>query len=149
MSLAERVKVKNAFPKPVPTPFWPEWDGKLYVRKLSAKASRETSQYAIAEDKAGTAQEPSTQFWHRILIACLCLEDRQPFILPEEEAEAPAFFDGVDWDAIRPVVNEALDFNGLSAKAAEQAEKNSETTLSGDSPSSSAAPSESSIPTSS
>lgn len=151
MSLAERFKAKTPATVPIATPFWPDWDGKVYVRKISAGRARNCSRIAAAEDEASKAGKPlpEVEYWQTLLVGCLC-DSAGVLLFPADQVvEAYVLLGNLNWDDVRPVFNAAAEHNGLTKTAAEQAEKNSEPTPSGDLPSSSAAPSESSIPISS
>ncbi len=151
MSLAERFKAKPPVTVPVATPFWPDWDGKIHVRKISAGRARNCSRIAAAMEEASKASKPlpDVEYWQALLVGCLCDSSGTLLFSADQVSEAYTLLGGLDWEDVLPVFNAAAELNGLTKTAAEQAEKNSEMTPSGDSPSNSAAPSESSTPISS
>jgi hypothetical protein len=128
------LKVRDAAAVPivmVPTPEWPEVDGKLYVRMQSAYESDR----ALPQDE-GEQQDEN----HKAKYLCrvICDENRNRVL---QDDDAP-FFGHKEASVVNRLYWAALDLNGLTEKNRDTVRKNSPGTEGGGSPSSSPEPSQ-------
>lgn len=117
---------------PVETPEWGEDTG-VFVREFSAadreEFLREAYEDGEPDDKGNPTRKGRDKFYERILLICVCDSSGKRILKPndiEKLAEVSPI-------PIERIAVAALKLSGIKSGAVEQAEKNSELTMSEDS----------------
>jgi hypothetical protein len=112
------IGVDDTLPRiPVPTPEWPQVDGQMFVRVLTAEERRLWADQAT--DDEGRAR---ANYMVSLVVACAC--DREG--APAFSAAEMAWLGGRNGNAVKRMYDHAARVNCMTREAAEAVEKNSE-----------------------